>query len=124
MTRPAAWLAARSGWARAALALGLGAEGALALPPWHLLPAVVIAFTGLAWLIDAARTRPQALLAGWLFGFGGFGAGLAWLGNAFLVDAERFGAFALPAVLGLAAGLALFPAAAAWLARLARPGIG
>src|SRR5690606_28007350 len=60
----------------------------------------------------------RAGLVGWWFGFGYFLLGLYWVGNAFLVDAEKF-AFLLPlAVTLLPAGLALFTAAAAAIARL------
>lgn len=118
----AARLAPWPRWARGALAFAAGALGALALPPYHVLPGLAVAFVALAWLIDGARGWRAAAVIGWLFGAGFFGLGLAWLGNAFMVDAERFGAFAIPAVAGLAAGLALFPALAAGMARLARPG--
>jgi apolipoprotein N-acyltransferase len=72
------------------------------------------------------RFRPalRAAAVGWWFGFGYFLAGLFWIGEAFLVEAERF-AWLLPvAVTLMPAGLALFYAAAAGLARMAwRPGL-
>ena len=53
------------------------------------------------------RMRP-AFATGWWFGFGYFVAGLWWLGNALLVDANGF-AWALPlAVFGLPAVLRCF----------------
>lgn len=96
----------------ALIAIGLGAAAALALPPWHAVPLVFVAFTGLILLLDRTPTMAGAILLGWSFGLGHFVAGLYWIGNSFFVDAERFGALAVPAVLGLSAGLALFPALA------------
>jgi len=50
------------------------------------------------------------------FGLGHFITGFYWIASAFLVDANTFGALAIPAVLGLAGGLALFWAAGVALA--------
>ncbi len=59
----------------------------------------------------------RAAIAGWWFGFGYFLGGLFWIGEAFLVEKEKFG-WALPfAVTLMPAGLALFWAAAAGAAR-------
>ncbi len=75
----------------------------------------------LVWSIDAAGDGAsgvkRAFSAGWWFGFGFFFAGLFWIGEAFLVEADKFG-WALPfAVTLMPAGLALFYAAASALAR-------
>ncbi|MEE8536340.1 MAG: apolipoprotein N-acyltransferase, partial [Kiloniellales bacterium] len=105
-------LSALRGWRGAVAAAGLGALSAGALPPIHLLPLLWLAFPGLLWLLDGARRRRDAFVLGWAFGAGHFAAGLYWIGHAFLVDAERFGAVMPFAGAGLAAGLALFPAAA------------
>jgi len=116
VTRIAAW----PNHVRWLAALAAGGLAAAALPPVHALPLLVVAFVVLLWLIDGTARGRAAALIGWLFGVGFFGTGLAWLGNAFMVDAERFGAFAVPAVVGLACGLAIFPAlvvAVAWRAR-------
>ena len=62
------------------------------------------------------RLRP-AFWTGWWFGFGYFTAGLWWLGNALLIEAEEF-AWALPiAVFGLPALLAIFYGLATAFAR-------
>lgn len=106
------------GWRRGLMALAAGAVGALALPPFGILPALILSLTPAVWLLDgAAKAGPgrrarltSAALAGWLWGFGYFVAGLWWLGAAFLVEADQF-AWALPfGVLGLPALLAVFPA--------------
>lgn len=115
------------GGKRILLAFGAGALSVLALPPFNFFAVLFISFPVLVWLLDGAsgsaeagvlgRLRP-AFATGWWFGFGFFVAGLWWLGNALLVEADSF-AWALPlAVLGLPALLALFygvATAMAWL---------
>jgi apolipoprotein N-acyltransferase len=111
-------LAGLRGWRRYGAAAVCGALASAALPPLHLVPLLIPAFTGLLWLLDGAVRRREAALLGWSFGFGHMLTGLYWIGIAFLVDAGRFGAAMPFAVLGMSAGLALFPAlavvAAAW----------
>ena len=69
---------------------------------------------------DVARwyRRPEIAAAeiGWWFGLGYFMAGLFWVGEAFLVEAETFAVLLPFAVTLLPAGLALFFGAAAGLA--------
>ena len=110
-------------------AFGAGAILPLAYPPFFFLPVFYLSTALVFWLaLRALNTRSLGFVAalGWCFGFGQFLTGLAWIGEAFLVEAELF-LWALPfAVTGLPAGLALFPAAAfaAWAAvsrRLAVP---
>jgi apolipoprotein N-acyltransferase len=115
------------GWKRAALAVFAGAFAVLALPPFDFFAAAFVSFTVLVLLIEGAVAPPNAgplrrlmpaVKIGWQFGFGYFLAGLWWLGNALLVEADEF-AWAIPlAVLVLPAGLALFYALAAGLARV------
>ncbi|HEY8565077.1 MAG TPA: apolipoprotein N-acyltransferase [Beijerinckiaceae bacterium] len=117
------------GWSRALIATLAGAVGALAMPPFGLVPALAVSLTVAVWLIDGTalgadgrsrlgRTLLAAGLTGWCWGFGYFVAGLWWLGSAFLVEADQF-AWALPfGVLGLPAVLALFFAFGFALARL------
>ncbi len=123
-----------SGPRRAATAWGAGAVGALAMAPFDVVPALVVTMTAAVLLLDGATAEGGALsrarLAaaasiGWWLGFGYFTAGLWWLGNAFLVEADQF-AWALPlGVLGLPAVLALFTAAGfAAAAALWSPGTG
>ena len=105
------------GWRRVVLAIAAGAIGALALPPIGFFAALFVSFPVLVWLMDGVAGQPgsgstaqlrSAFLLGWLFGFGYFVAGLWWLGNALLVEADSF-AWALPlAVFGLPAFLAFF----------------
>src|SRR5215217_9617308 len=114
------------GWRQWLMAFVAGAIGALAMPPFGFLPALVLSLAPAIWLLDGtvkegpsrwAPLKPAALL-GWFWGFGYFVAGLWWLGAAFLVEAEEF-AWAMPfGVLGLPALLAFFPAFGFALARL------
>jgi apolipoprotein N-acyltransferase len=117
------------GWTRHALTFGSGAAGALAMAPFNLFPALVITLTVAVWLLDGAAevdarqrwvlsSARLAALDGWWLGFGYYVAGLWWVGDAFLVEADRF-AWALPlGVLGLPAILALFTAFGFIVARL------
>ena len=115
------------GGKRILLAFFAGALAVLALPPFNFFAVLFVSLPVLVWLLDGAsgpadagmlgRFRP-AFATGWWFGFGYFVAGIWWLGNALLVEADGF-AWALPlAVLGLPAGLALFYGAATALARV------
>jgi apolipoprotein N-acyltransferase len=103
MLRFQAWLAGLNSWQRFLLATVLGALSTLAMPPWHMVPLLWFTIPTLLWMLNAARTRLQSALLGWGFGFGHFAVGLNWIANAFYVDAETHGAFAVPAVAGLCA---------------------
>jgi apolipoprotein N-acyltransferase len=93
------------------VAIVLGASVVFALPPFSTPLVLPIGFGGLFYL-TASKGRKRAFLTGWAFGFGFFLFGLSWIAESFFVDAERFGWMAAPAVIALAGGLALFPAAA------------
>jgi apolipoprotein N-acyltransferase len=126
----AAKVAGLSGWRRFAAAFLAGSLSVLAMPPLFLWPVLFGTLPVLVWLIDGSQALPgparslrrsapaRAFAAGWWFGFGYFVFGLFWVGEAFLVEAEKF-AWLLPfAVTMLPAGLALFTGAAAGVARL------
>ena len=111
------------GWRRAAIAFVAGAVTTLALPPFELWPVPFLTFPILVWLVDGSAAGRwggalAAASAGWFFGFGYFLAGLYWIGNAFLVDAQTFGWLLPFAVTALPAGLAVFTAFGLALARL------
>jgi apolipoprotein N-acyltransferase len=107
-----------SAWQQMLLAFVLGVVAAGALPPLHIWPLLIPAFSGLLWLTEGAKRPWRAFVVGWWFGFGYFVAGLYWVANAFLVEPEQFGWLAPLAVLGLSGLLALFTAGATFLARL------
>lgn len=115
------------GASRAAMAVAAGAVGALAMPPFGILPALVLSMTVAVWLLDGSPAAPgrwngptlrSAALAGWCFGFGYFVAGLWWLGAAFLVEPDQFALLMPLGVLGLPAVLAVFHAFGFVVARL------
>jgi apolipoprotein N-acyltransferase len=120
-------LRALEGWRRYATAIAAGAASVLAMAPFFVWPVLWLTLPALVWLIDGASSAPlstrwhhrpeiAAAAVGWWFGFGYFLAGLFWVGEAFLVEAEVF-AWLLPlAVTLLPGGLALFYAAAAGIA--------
>lgn len=122
MNRLHAYLSGLTGWRRHAAAGACGLLATLAMPPLHLVPALVPAFAGWLWLIVAAPDGRRAFLVGWAFGFAHFVSGLYWIGISFFVDAARFG-WAMPfAVGGLSALMGLFPAVAGLAARYGKSG--
>ena len=115
------------GWPRRLAAAAAGAIGALALAPLNIGPALVVTMTVAVWLLDGVagsgtagfdrRAAAAGFGIGWWLGFGYFLAGFWWLGAAFIIDPEF--TWLLPVgVLGMPAGLALFPAVGFALARL------
>lgn len=117
-------LRAQTGWRRALVAISAGAVSALGFAPIFLSPVLFLTLPVLVWLMDESAGPRQAAVVGWLFGFGYFFASLFWVGEAFLVEAEKFAALMPFAITLLPAGLAVFWAAATGLARMYwRPGI-
>ena len=126
----AAHLRSARGAGRAILSLSAGLLGAVALPPLDLWPFLVPAFAMLVWLLDGAlcgngALRGRRMRAGagvlFMFGLGWFGASVWWVGEAFLVDAERFLWLMVPAVVAMTLTLALFWALAGGIAGLLWP---
>lgn len=117
-------IAGLRGWRRAVLAIIAGSVSVLAFAPWHLVFVLFATLPVFVWLIDGASGPKQAAIAGWCFGFGYFLFNLFWIGEAFLVEAEKFAWLMPVAVTLLPAGLAFFWAGAAALAkRFWRPGL-
>lgn len=69
-------------------------------------------------LLVVPEVRKSAAVFGWLLGLGYFAVTLRWIVEPFLVDPIRHGWMAPFAIVFMAGGLALFWAAAFWLARL------
>lgn len=96
---------------------------------WTLVLAVTL--PALVWLLDGAALEPRrgrrlrrAAAIGWWFAFGYHAAGLFWIGEAFLVEADVFAWLCPFAVTLMPAGLALFWAGATAVAVEAwRPGL-
>ena len=101
-----------------ALAAALGALAAAALPPVHAVPLLLVSFTGLVRLIHTSPSPWRAAAVAWWFGFAHFIAGLYWIGPALLTGPARFGWLSAPAAISLVAVLAVYPALAAFTARL------
>jgi len=100
----------------------LGALAALALPPVHAIPVLLLAVPGLLALLDASPSVLVAARRGFAFGFGHHLIGLYWITEAILLEAARYWWLVPIAVPFLAALLALFIAAACAVARCAAPG--
>src|SRR5688572_26687670 len=93
-----------SGWRRRAVLALAGAASVLAMAPFFAWPVLFVTLPILVWQIDASRLAAPAVgetrwwhhpamraaAAGWWFGFGYFFAGLFWIGEAFLVEADKF----------------------------------
>src|SRR5215831_16356378 len=103
----AAGLVRARGTRRLAIALGLGAAGALAFEPFRLFPLMLLSYAGFVLLLDGAAMGPRRLrraaAIGWAYGFGYFLVGFYWIGYAFLVDAQTH-AWELPFVAVLLPG--------------------
>ncbi|WP_294614113.1 apolipoprotein N-acyltransferase [uncultured Roseovarius sp.] len=99
-----------------------GALAALGQAPFGLWPATLVMFALLFGLFLSTNNWRQAAWLGWAFGTGYFLLALSWIVEPFLVDVARHGWMAPFALLGLAAGLALFFAAGLALARAAGGG--
>lgn len=116
MKRLHALLAGASWWRRAGVAFVLGVLAVGAMAPYYLVFLLVPAFVGLNWLIGSAPGVRAAAASGWWFGLGYFVCGLYWVANALVISLEKFSGPVMlapyPAVLALAAGLALYPALA------------
>ncbi len=120
--RAAGWISNLTGKLRWIVAGILGLGSATALPPTYIVPLLIIAFGGLFWLVESSRRSRDALVSGWFFGLGHCIGGFYWIGNAFLVEAERF-AWLMPlAVGGLCMGMALYPALACYAAHRCNQG--
>ena len=103
-------------------AFGLGALGALAMPPLYAVPVLLLAIPGLLALLDGAGTWRRAALLGLAWGWGHHIIGLYWISHALLTDPWRWGWLVPIAVPGLALPMAAYIAVAAAVAWCAAPG--
>lgn len=97
----------------------LGAASALALPPLHALPILLLTLPGLLALIAAAPSARRAAWLGASFGWGHHVVGLYWVTHALFTDLASWWWLVPLAAPGLALPLALFsviPALTAWYA--------
>lgn len=114
------------GWRAGLAAFGLGLLSALAFPPLHVIPALLVAVPGLLALIEGARGHGRGFWAaagvGFWFGFGMHLVGLYWITEAILLESTRYWWLVPLAVPALSALLALFVAAPCGMAKLAPAG--
>lgn len=106
-----------AGWRALLAAFALGAAGALALPPVHAVPVLLLSFPGLLALLGGAARWRRAAAIGFAWGWGHHLAGIYWVTHAILVDVETWWWLVPLAAPGLALPLAAFcvpPAVAAW----------
>lgn len=71
--------------------LVLGVLSVFSLTPWNFFPILFITFSYWFKSLNQAKTKKQGFLIGYYFGFGYFAFGLAWVGNALLIEATTFG---------------------------------
>jgi apolipoprotein N-acyltransferase len=112
------------GWRRAFVLAAAGAGATLALPPAYGVPVLVLSFAVLLWSLEGAARLRGAFTDGWWFGVGFFLAGLYWITSAVLVRGDEFLWLVPVAVPGVAAGLAIFPGAAAVATEVLVRGLG
>ncbi len=126
-------IAGLTGWRRLLIAFVAGAASTYAMAPYFFWVILFVTIPVLIWQLDGISAQTpsssagtivgNAFLTGWAFGFGYFVTGLYWIGEAFLVEADKF-AWLMPfAVSLLPAGLAIFfGVATGSIIRLWRPG--
>lgn len=122
-----AWVVLLSGWQRLFVAFFAGAFSSFSMAPFDVFPILFVTLPIFIWLIDSVysdaftswlKTARSIFALGWWFGFGYFVAGLWWIGNALLIEADSF-AWALPlAIVALPAFLAIFWGFATLLMRI------
>jgi apolipoprotein N-acyltransferase len=95
----------------------LGAIAVLGYAPFYLYPVAILSLAGLFYFLQNSNTAGQAAWLGYVFGLGFFGAGVSWI----YVSLHDFGGMpfimAALATFSFCAFLALFHAAATYLAK-------
>ncbi|MBY0501182.1 MAG: apolipoprotein N-acyltransferase [Alphaproteobacteria bacterium] len=102
-------------WPQRGIAFLLGGIGALAFAPTFVLPALLLALSGIWFLLEQEIEHDSSFFRifwlGWWFGLGHFTVGLYWIANALTVDLEAFwwlipfALLGIPAILGIFTGL-------------------
>ena len=102
----------------------LGATSVLGFAPFYFWPAPILSLAVLVWFVERTSGPGRAAAIGFFFGLGYFLTGTSWV----YVSMTRYGGMAVPlavfATLFFCSYLALFPAAAAWIARRIPAGRG
>lgn len=95
----------------------LGAVSVTAFAPWHYIICAFIGFSGLMWLTTKAVNAKKLFMLGYWFGFALFACGFSWIGNALLIEPEKFGWLYPIAFVGLGGFFGLFVAVPLWCTR-------
>ncbi len=69
----------------------VGALSILSFAPHYFILSSFVGFSVLVFLLIKAETAKQAFARGYWFGFAHFAFGLSWVGNALLIEPEKFG---------------------------------
>ena len=115
-------LAKHSRWWALIVAFGLGLLSAMALPPVHAAPVLLLAVPGLLALLGAARSWRGAAARGFAWGFGHHLGGLYWVTEALLTDPTRWWWLVPLAAPALATVTALYAVPPAVVAHRLPPG--
>ena len=100
-----------------------GVASALALPPVHFLPVLLLSMPAFLRLIGAAQSKKQLGLIAWLFGFGLNLGGLYWITEPILTEVATFWWLVPLAAPLLAAAVAFYTLIPAFAARAVKPGL-
>ncbi len=73
------------------IAFALGCLSVAALPPYYLLPFLIISFSGLLIMLGRNSSAKKSFLLGYWFGFGHYACGFFWITNALMLDLPRLG---------------------------------
>lgn len=118
------WIWTLSRPRRLGVFLLIGALAALGQAPWGLWPITLGVLALVYGLFERVSGWRQGAFLGWAVGTGYFLLALSWIIEPFLVDVARHGWIAPFALLGLAAGMALFWAMALGVGRAMGGGMG
>lgn len=86
----------------------LGSIASLSLPPFGFLFAFPVSLSPFLYILLSAETRKLRFYYGWLFGFGYFLFSLSWIGNALMVEADKFAWMKPIALIAIPAFLAIY----------------
>lgn len=86
----------------------LGSIASLSLPPFGFLFVLPISFSPFIYILLNAKTRGLRFWYGWFFGFGYFVFSLSWIGNALMVEADKFAWMKPVALIAIPAFLAVY----------------
>ena len=73
------------------IAFFMGFISVLGFAPRYWIVALFVAFSILMWLLLNIKTAKKAFAIGYWFGFAHFAFGFSWIGNALLIEPEKFG---------------------------------